>query len=376
MYVPSVPRPPWWLRLWRRIVGHDPSTHAPEVARVKWRPPRPALPVVIPPSVVRRGPSENVLRAVTPVALARVRGPWELGEVPPGADPEAVRFAVVGRLWFMVSEAPPEDRGFLERLARDVEASNWSFPLFPDASLRLDRFLRSGDPSVGTVATIVRDEPELVRRVWEAASGAAYGRRTVRTLDEAVVRLGLDAVWRVAMGACVHSPVFRIPAFQDQCNELRMLSPMVAAVADRLAPGGDAWLAGLLHDIGRLYVYRAAAGKARVVADRSRIEAVAQRLAPGLGMLIAANWGLPAGVVQSLAWLPDPERAPFESRERAIALKAAVVAVYQVAGERRGVDHGALAALRRLPTRAFSPEHALAEAESVWAEAHPVRRAS
>ncbi len=343
---------------------------------MKWRPPRPTDPVVIPPPSALRGPSEGVLRVVAPVALTRVRGPWELGEVPPGAEPEAVRFAVVGRLWYMVSEAPQEERGFLERLARDVEASTWSFPLFPDASLRLDRFLRSGDPSVTTVATIVRDEPELVRRVWEAASGAAYGRRTVRTLDEAVVRLGLDAVWRVAMGACVHSPVFRIPAFLEQCNELRSLSPMIAAVADRLAPGGDAWLAGLLHDVGRLFVYRAAAGKAKVVADRSRIEAVAQRLAPGLGMLVTANWGLPAGVVQALAWLPDPQRAPFETRETAIALKAAVVAVYQVAGERRGVDHGALEALRRLPTRAFTPERALAEAESVWNEAHPVRRAS
>ena len=106
---------------------------------------------------------------------------------------------------------------------------------------------------------MVERDPGLVRRVWRQARSALYASPR-GSLHHAVARVGLDALWRIGMSVCLNDTVLRVDGFQDEAGELRSLGIATAEVAAQLGgeKRGNLYMSGLLHDVGRLLVLRAA----------------------------------------------------------------------------------------------------------------------
>jgi HD-like signal output (HDOD) protein len=282
---------------------------------------------------------------------------------------------LVARLFAELDRVSEEgDRAFLTRLVRDCGAARLDFPLFPDAALRLDGLLRKGDPSVSAVADIVKREPDLVRRVWQQASGVAYGGKAPGSLDAAIVRIGYDALWRIGMSACTNAPVFRVRGFEASANHVRGLSIVSSETAAAVLPGPEPFLAALLHGVGRLLFYRCAVVRPGAPApEPARVEALARALYPNVGVLIADAWGFGSLVAAGVGYAADPSRAPEDTRAVARAVRAAHIAAVASAEARAGREVGGLAALMALseapePGRVrFDAARVLRAADSAWA---------
>jgi HD-like signal output (HDOD) protein len=316
--------------------------------------------------------------AVTPAGLAQLPdvplgpAPWDGANPVVSAHPDDARTAVLEFLWGEVDRATEEgNRAFLQRLARECGSRKLDFPLFPDAALQIDAVLRGKDPSVADVARIVRREPDLVRRVWQDANGVNFARKAA-SLDEAIVRIGYDALWRIGMRACMNAPVFRVRGFQDEVNHVRAVSIVTAELASGVSPGGDVYLAGLLHAIGKLVVYRAAMARPPAPEpDPELVRRLARALHAQIGVLVADAWKLSPDVVAAVAFAPDPGVAAAVGAgglafEQARAVRAGCIAAHTAAEARAGREVGGLMALVGLPGPPIDAARLVARAHDAW----------
>lgn len=185
------------------------------------------------------------------------------------------------------------------------------------------------------VAALVGREPALYARVLRVANSPFYGcRTTIRTLQQAIVLLGLDAVRGIAAAACLDRQLMRDRATTTlDLKALVVHSLATAVAAESLARArvpalaSDAFIAGLLHNLGiavQLHVdgegVRALVERRRAdpTADLRRIES--QCIAVGHEECVATvfeAWGFPRALVESARHHHAPAGAAEAHRELA-----------------------------------------------------------
>ena len=345
----------WFRRLWRR--GQE----------------RPALLTVLRPPV----PTQPV-RKEAPV-FGLVAAPWIGAASPESADPEAVRTWLSKRLYEELDSRPSRaDREFLERLLRVVGTEKLDFPPFPDIARRLDRLLGQGDPSMFQVVRLVEQDPSLVRRVWIQASSAGFS-HPPSGLHHAIARIGFDALWRIGMSICLHSAVFRVRGYQEEADHARSHGVTCAELAAWITQDkrGEVFLAGLLHDIGKLVVYRAACVRDEVDRARPRlVHRLATELHAGIGLLAVHAWQLPDRVAAAVGFHHDPDKAPEEAQEQARVLWITDVAFHTADQARLGRECGGLAALQGVEDMDFDAAQLMEKAHALLVEMEAIEEAA
>jgi HD-like signal output (HDOD) protein len=198
---------------------------------------------------------------------------------------------------------------FLQDLATEVSNGNVNLPCFPDVVIRIRQALEDPDTRVSRAVRIVGAEPRLAARLLQTANSVVFnpsGRR-VTELRTAITRLGNRVVQSSAMAFAVQQ-LRLTPALRSIGKPLKSLweeSVAVAAicqvVARRTAVNPDeAFLAGLLHGIGRLYIMvRTASGPQTVRIDRSLLEMI-DGWHPSIGKAVLENWGFSEAVADAV----------------------------------------------------------------------------
>jgi putative nucleotidyltransferase with HDIG domain len=148
------------------------------------------------------------------------------------------------------------------RLEREIREGRVELPVLPQAAIEVQELIakNSGLPQI--VRAIER-EPTVAAALVKYANAAVYaGRREVTDLQQAVARLGLDQVRQTVVSLSAKA-AFKAdnPAQARYYATIWKHSLTTAVAARRLAefvsvPKETAFLAGLLHDIGRVCVLR------------------------------------------------------------------------------------------------------------------------
>lgn len=340
--------PSWAARLWRWLLG------------------RRGAPLALRPPPLRP--------PATPRSAQRVAPPWAAAQPALSLEPGALRAGLL-RALLAEQEAAPigPDREFAARLFQLVADEQLELPVFPAVAQELHALLRGGQPAAAAVARLVSQEPELLRRVWTAAGRGPFARRPA-SLDHALTRMGLDGLWRVLMEASLLSPVLHVGRMQAPAERARSRALIAAEVAGWLLdePRGDAWMAGLLHGVGRLVLYRYAGAGRGPAPSFGRVEAIAERLHPSVSALVVQAWGLSPAVALGVGAYPAPDWQVGPPQALARAVRAGVVAGWSMELGRQGIDCGGEAELASLSGGLWSPAEALSRAR----RADPALRAS
>jgi hypothetical protein len=167
--------------------------------------------------------------------------------------------------------------------------------------------------------------------------------------------------------------VFRVRGYEDAANQARAVGIVASGAVSAAHPAPEAFLAALLHGIGKLVFYRCAVVRpTEPTPDRAYVEALAQELTPSVGVLIADAWAFGPAVAAAVGFAPDAARAPEEHRAFARAVRAAHVAAHTVSEGRSGREVGGLAALVALAAEPdpgalpFDPTALLKAAADAW----------
>ena len=133
-------------------------------------------------------------------------------------------------------------------------------PALPQALDELNEACDSIEVDIVAVAKIVAREPGISARILQLANSVLFGARNVITeIDQAVVYLGIDTVRNLAISVSVHEVFsgqksvsgFSLPQFWHHSLHVAILAKMLAEEAGYPKPA-EAYLAGLVHDIGKL----------------------------------------------------------------------------------------------------------------------------
>jgi HD-like signal output (HDOD) protein len=168
--------------------------------------------------------------------------------------------------------ATPEERAaaltFLQKLAAEVSAGTVDLPCFPDVVGRISNALADPSTTSDRLVTIVGAEPRLAARVLQTANSAAFNSsgKPLADLRSAVTRLGQQMVQSTAMSYAMQhmKNEASLRSIAQPLAELWNSSIAVASISKLVASrtkvrADEAFLTGLLHGIGRLYIMARAA---------------------------------------------------------------------------------------------------------------------
>lgn len=137
-------------------------------------------------------------------------------------------------------------------------ATKAAIPSFSAAALKLTTLTQDSEVSLDEMQAVIALDPGLATRCLRAASSISYGGQPVATLPEALLRLGQRDIRRIAVAASLVDGFSKSP-MQVDWHAFWLHSILVARVTERLgsafqATTGVEYLAGLLHDCGKLFI--------------------------------------------------------------------------------------------------------------------------
>lgn len=158
--------------------------------------------------------------------------------------------------WTIEEEATLEPAEVVSRLRQTFTSPSYRPPMLPTVAVEMLALSRRPTTTVNEMAALLERDPVLAAQVLRRAHSAYYaGLMPVRTLGQAITRLGLSALRDLVFEVALDLRVFRAQGYAASMEKLRLHSISVAHIARAVArytpfESDHAFLCGLLHDIG------------------------------------------------------------------------------------------------------------------------------
>lgn len=209
-------------------------------------------------------------------------------------------------------------------------------PSLPTIALKIIEMVGDSRTSAGDLQRVIMSDQALAARVLKIANSALFNTRSeITTISHAVVVLGFTTLRSVVMTSSIHR------VFSDGTRRGGSLSDAVlwehslaVAIASReiarwteaISPE-EAFIAGLLHDIGKLVLSKNLETRYVEVlnevirGDATFIDAENRLLGfnhAHLGALVARKWKLPHSVANAILYHHNPGMAPADVKHCAV----------------------------------------------------------
>jgi putative nucleotidyltransferase with HDIG domain len=224
------------------------------------------------------------------------------------------------------------------RLEREIREGRVELPPLPHVALEVQNLI-ARDADLGTLTKAIEREPVVAAALVKYANAAVYaGLRDVTDLQQALARLGLTSVRETVLSLSVKSAFEPdVPGRARFFKTVWMHSLTTAVAARRLAPfvslpKETAFLAGLLHDIGRIVVVRGIMAlkkrdpKGFIVPDNTVAE-FTDALHCSIGRVLCEAWNIPADLTDAIARHHEPNLSEPKDLLAAVVQVADLMAV-------------------------------------------------
>ena len=221
---------------------------------------------------------------------------------------------------------------------RRVVACIDTLPSMPASCVAIMEELQAEDASIRKVAGLIASDLGMTAKILQMVNSAFFGLyRQVTDVQDAVMLLGLDAIKALVLSVNVFAAfdTRRIPFFdldglwQHSLAVAGCAQKIMTTVARDREQAAAAFLAGMLHDIGKLILavnfsdaYRALlkgvpeASRERLAKEREMIGTTHAEI----GAYLMGLWGMEPSILVAIAF----HHTPLESRETAVGPLTAV----------------------------------------------------
>ncbi|OQW85934.1 MAG: hypothetical protein BWK76_07265 [Desulfobulbaceae bacterium A2] len=240
--------------------------------------------------------------------------------------------------------------GTLKNLVSEIGA----LPCLPSVFTKLQQMLASDTTSVDEVGALIEQDIALSAKVLQLVNSAFFGLpQQVESPARAVTLLGLDTIRALALGVGIFSdlPPGLGGIIESLWDHSLRTSELARRIARHEAPddkplAGHAFIAGLLHDLGKLILatrlpakYREASALA--AADNIPLHEAEQRVfgvghCP-VGAYLLGLWGLPGCEVEAVAFHHQLQLYPETGINLARIVAAADAMAHEMEAQ-EGVD--------------------------------------
>ena len=233
---------------------------------------------------------------------------------------------------------PPNPPITIERLVQNVSTIH-SLPLFYS---RLDETINHPRSSITDIAKIISEDQGLTARVLKLANSPLFGYYSkIESITQAVTIIGIQQVRDIALALSVMDVFKGIP--EDLVNMEQFwrhsiatgLTARLLATSQREANLERFFVAGILHDVGRLVMFTAIPDICRQMLEECRcgnrllFQAEVERLAfdhAEVGGNLLRRWKIPPRIAEPVEFHHNCQRAAQYPRETAILHVADIIA--------------------------------------------------
>lgn len=223
-------------------------------------------------------------------------------------------------------------------------------PPLPNAALRVAELSRSANTSVSTIADTIGYDPQLAARILRAANSPLYTReRHINTLTRAVNVLGMRTLNQLVISYAASS-LFTTSGTSSFLERMLWKHSVFVGLAAReinlrfnLHGSEEAFLSGLLHDIGKALLIRQNpelyAPLAEITDEKRLLEMERKRYGfthPRISALVVKHWGLPPEFSDPILSHHAPDEATYSlliARCLSVANKLANMSGFSICSE-------------------------------------------
>lgn len=200
----------------------------------------------------------------------------------------------------------------------------YEVPTLPTVIMQALKVMQNPDSDARAVERVIVNDPAISAKILRVANSAFFGfSRRVSTIAEAVRVLGFTNVQGIliSVGAFDAFRTERLRLFDFWTHSIATATAARFLSASLPCSGDEAFMAGLLHDIGKLiFAVQAEATYQQVLALRrgspmTSLEAertLFEFTHPEVGQVVAERWDLPARYIVAIAHHHDPDAAGDE----------------------------------------------------------------
>ena len=188
-----------------------------------------------------------------------------------------------------------------------VAAKTVKLPAFNATALRIQKEVAKEEPDSRLIEKLIVSDQSLTGEVLRVSNSSFYkGLTQVATVRDAIIRMGnIEVSNIVSMVALQHNFSSKIETIHKIMGKLWRHSVGCAIGGNWLARqtgfqalAHEAFIAGLLHDVGKLYVLKViddmkATGEIKKLPSDTVIDELMQQLHTDQGYSIMTNWNLP-----------------------------------------------------------------------------------
>ena len=218
------------------------------------------------------------------------------------------------------------DRLLMEPKLRALVGQFDALPSFPTLYMEVMEELAAAEPSIERIAEIVAQDPGMTAKMLHIVNSAAFGlARKISSPFEAVQFLGTGTIRSLVLSVHVFSCFdrevegFSIDRFwQHALNCANLARAICRSMETEPGVAEDAYIAGMLHDVGRLMLANSLpeqfhgattlAASRRIPFHAAESDILGANHA-GVGAYLLGLWGLPAAIVESVAFHHSPDRS-------------------------------------------------------------------
>ena len=204
---------------------------------------------------------------------------------------------------------------FVADLAAEVSEGRVELPSFPDVANQVRKVLSNENVSPEQIARVVGSDADLAARVMMLANSAALNPagKTVSELKSAVSRIGHNNVRTAAMAFALaklrYSEELRpikqqLEILWGDATLVAMLSHLVAKQSTGIN-ADEALLAGLLHNVGKIYILARAHKYPDLFTDAVAINSVISDWQTNVGKAVVENWEFASNIAEAVGGQMD-----------------------------------------------------------------------
>lgn len=208
----------------------------------------------------------------------------------------------------------------------DVILKSVELPVLPDVSQKVLGLMADPDISIEKIKRLISSDPGLTTKILKIANSAFYGGyRNIENLSQAILRLGLNAVRNIVVATSLKNVYKRFGLTEKLLWEQMFGSAIAASIIakkTRMADGEDAFIGGLLHDVGKVVLNNEYPENFSKVIEAVYNEGVTFEEAElrvfdftqrEVGAIVISKWGLPESLELLITHFDDFEAV---SRDR------------------------------------------------------------
>ncbi|MCD6273873.1 MAG: HDOD domain-containing protein [Deltaproteobacteria bacterium] len=224
-----------------------------------------------------------------------------------------------------IPEADEQNNVIKVNLRNELSKKSIKLPELSTIISDLNEVINDPQSSAEDVATVVNKSPSLSARLLKIVNSSFYGFRSkIDSISRAVAVIGTREIASLAIGISAISIFKDIPKeiadmhlFLKHSLACGLLARIIAA-HNNIQQTEQLFVAGLLHDIGRVVIYKDFPDQAimlfRLCADQDEFLYNKERNWLGckhtdVGNILLTKWNLPETLVQSVFYHHDPSKA-------------------------------------------------------------------